>query len=166
MCTDARLGWWSSPHHIYGLSSKAYRVAEFGLRERACGHHILRYIVATLSRGLPRGCHSDNRSLTIDPFDGAASFVPDAVTLDWAWIISVHLAKDGIPTGAKPTLLPILFYGVGPILQNPRYLLTKSNNWTKVQKNSVTRLLQWLVQSELMSQSSWRLRTSNRLIQY
>ena len=98
-CVDAGPGWRSSPHRIYEPSSKAYRAAVLGLWERARGHCILLYSLAALSGGLPRRCHGDYRSSTVDPPNGAAGFVPVAVTVASAWVVPVYPAKDAISVG-------------------------------------------------------------------
>lgn len=98
-CTDVGPRWRSSPHWVYKSIFKAYRVVIFGLWERSQSHHILLHTVPTSSRGLPRRGYSDDKSPTIGPPHGAASFVPVAFTLPLAWIISIHLARNDIPTG-------------------------------------------------------------------
>ena len=98
-CFDAGPGWRSAPHRIHESSSKAYRAAVFGLWERARGHRLLLYSVATLPGGLPRGCHGDYWSSTVDPPDGAAGFVPATITMASAWTLSVDPAENVVSTG-------------------------------------------------------------------
>ena len=55
--------------------------------------------VATLSGGLFRRSHGDNRSSTPNPPNGTASLVPDTVKMGTIGVVPINQSQIQVPTG-------------------------------------------------------------------
>ena len=95
---DARSGRWPSTSGLHESSIEAYRIEVFGLWKGVGGSCILLHPVAALFRVLSRRSHGDNRSSTLDPPDGAASLVPDAVEVGTTGVIPINQSQVQVPT--------------------------------------------------------------------